>query len=710
MSPHRPLSVVPLRSGRRRASFLILFAGLAMACGAQAQRLEADLSGPWKFIKQDAGIDAAFDGWEDVTLPHTWNNLDGQNGKAADPGLEAGYYRGPGWYARKLDVPAAWQGRRIFLRFDAAAVVTDAYLNGKHLGQHRGAFGAFVYELTGLAQPGGENVLRVKVDNTKVEDVAPLSGDFTVFGGIYRPVHLFATDPVCITPLYYGTSGVFLTQKKVNSGQAVLGVEAKISNGGTERIAGKVEVEVLDRAGQQVGKVTTSEEIAAGETKSVVQTLALQNPHLWNGRPDPYLYQVRVKLMRDGKAIDEVTQNLGLRTMEITAGKGFLLNGQPYPLHGVNRHQELKDRGWALSPEEDEGDFKIIFDMGVTAVRLAHYPQSQHVLDICDRAGLIVWEEIPIVERISDSKAFAENAAEQLKEMIYQGMNHPSIAFWGIYNELNATWIKVKHADSVPLLTSLRELAHSLDPSRPVVAASWTADPLPMHVVPDWQSLNTYPGWYWGKVEDFTKTVEKAAGNYQRQRIGISEYGAGANPAQHQEGKFTKPPSPDPNAKGAFHPEEYQTFAHESYWAQIKDNPNIWGSFVWAMFDFASDGRNEGDQPGMNDKGLVTHDRKLKKDAYYFYKANWNPEPMVYIAARRNTPRKQAKTDIDVFTSAGPVELKVNGESLGTIKPNDLHISRWSNVELKPGTNQIEAIVEGGAKPLTDKCEWTLEK
>ena len=671
-----------------------------MAFSAQAQRESADPTGPWKFIKQDVAPDAAFDAWTDVTVPHTWNNLDGQNGKG-----DGGYYRGPGWYARKLDVPANWAGRRIFLRFDAASLVADVYLNGQHLGQHRGGFGAFAYEVTGIAKPGAENVLRVKVDNTKVEDVPPLSGDFTVFGGLYRPVHLFSTDATCITPLDHGSSGVLLTQKSVSPSQAMVQVDTKISSNLAASAPVTVAVDLVDAAGKVVQTASVQGQVPPNTTVPVSVPLPIKAPHLWNGRIDPYLYQVRVKVQRDGKDVDEVTQPLGIRTVQITDAQGFLLNGKPYPIHGVNRHQEVMDKGWALTPEDNEADFKMMADMGVTAIRLAHYPQSDNVHDIADRLGILLWQEIPIVEQIRDTPAFTANVTQQLEEMILQGYNHPSIAFWGIFNELNASWVKFKHPDAVPLLTSLRDLAHKLDPSRPVVAAAFTADPQPIQLVPDWTSVNNYPGWYWGKSEQLADSIKKAANSFKKKRLAVSEYGAGANPDQHQEGKITKAP----NAGGGFHPEEYQTYQHEIQYAQIKDNPLVWGSFVWAMFDFASDGRSEGGSTGINDKGLVSHDRKTKKDAYFFYQANWSPQPMVYIASRRSTPRKQSNTPVEVFTnSPAGAELIVNGKSLGTAKPDKVSVCRWPSVQLQPGENKIEARAIVGGKPVTDACEWTV--
>ncbi len=363
------------------------------------------------------------------------------------------------------------------------------------------------------------------------------------------------------------------------------------------------------------------------------------------------------------------------------------------------------NKGWALTPADDEADFQIIVDMGATAVRLAHYPQGDSVLSIADRAGILAWEEIPLVEQIRDTEAFRKNIEQQLTEMILQSYNHPSVVCWGIYNELNAPWANKQHPDAVPLLTALRDLAHKLDSSRPVVAASYTANPMSIQVVPDWQCLNTYPGWYWGESGSLANEIQKAAQSFRKTRIAVSEYGAGGNPAQHLEGRIADTPS----AGGQFHPEEYQTRQHEIQYGQIKDNPALWGSFVWAMFDFASDKRNEGGQPGLNDKGLVTHDRKIRKDAYFFYKANWNPEPMVHIAASRNTPRKQARTDVAVFTNApGGAKLLVNGRSLGVAKPDKVNVCRWSDVALEPGENRIEAKAVVNGKVVTDRCQWTV--
>ncbi len=683
-------------------SFLLM--SVTFANSLVAERPDLVLTNGWKFIKQDVAPDASTDGWSSVTVPHTWNAVDGQNGKAADPDLPEGYYRGPGWYARKLDAPSAWKGKRVFIRFEAAALIADVYVNGTHLGQHRGGFAAFCYELTPLLHFDGKDSLRVRVDNARNMDVAPLSGDFTVFGGLYRPVHLFAADPVCVTPLDSGSRGFYLTLKSLAEDAATVEAKALISNGGSSDERVRVEVEVKDATGKAVANQSSETTIGAGKTEPVIQTISIARPHAWNARKDPYLYSATVRVVRDGKAVDEVVQPLGLRTVAITQEAGFVLNSKPYPLHGVNRHQERKDKGWAVSEEDHRQDIGLIVETGATALRLAHYQQSNFVHDLCDRAGLVVWQEIPLVDAVGGSEAFLENARQQLREMILQGWNHPSLSMWGLFNELQAKWAAVKTAPPEPVIQSLQVLAKELDPSRPTVAASYMQQASPLHSIPDWIAFNVYPGWYSGQPEDFTKIVDKVSGLLNGKRVAISEYGAGANPNHHEEGTPKKP-----KQDGPFHPEEWQTYLHESLWAQSVKNPHLWGTYAWVMFDFAVEKRNEGGVPALNDKGLVTRDRKVKKDAFYFYKANWTEEPMVYIASRRMTPRKQATTQVKVYSNCGEVELKVNGKSLGLTKPDDVRIFRWENVELQAGTNRIEATARVGEKAIGDKCEWILK-
>ncbi len=681
----------------RLNSFFILGLALFIATPAvKAQRESFNLATGWKFLKRDADWNASTAAWEAVSVPHTWNAQDGQLGKIRNPGVKDGYYRGPAWYALPLDIPASWKGKRVFIRFEAAALVSKTYINGTYLGEHRGGFTAFCYELTPYLNFGGANELRVRVDNSRQDDVAPLGGDFNIDGGLYRPVHLIVTAPVCITPLDFASPGVYLTQKSVAQHSATIEVRTLISNGNDSRTRVKVKTEIDDEDGKLVASQDRTVTVPAGMTEPVLQTVKLRRPHLWQGRKDPYLYSVTIRVNSAGQNSDEVRQPLGLRTVQITEANGFLLNGKPYPIYGVDRHQDRRDEGWALSPADHEEDARMILDMGATAIRLAHYPQSEYFHSLCDRNGLLLWNEIPLVDRINDTPAFSANAEQQLREMILQRYNHPSCVFWGLFNELR------KSPSPDALLTHLQGVIHELDPTRIDVGASDQRNATFNHI-PTGICFNVYPGWYEkNQPEDIAADINDRFKEVGK-RIGLSEYGAGANPFQHEEGSPKKVPT-----TGQFHPEEWQTYVHEREWRVIRNNPKLWGSFIWVMFDMPSANRNEGGQPGLNDKGLVTEDRKIKKDAYYFYKANWNPEPMVYIASRRSTPRKLATTAVEVFSNCGAVELKVNGQSVGTARPDDINVARWENVHLRPGTNRIEAAGFFGKQQIGDACEWVL--
>jgi len=667
-----------------------------------AQRQAQELAADWKFIRQDMPSTAKTDAWQSVAVPHTWNAEDGANGMAADPQHPSGYYRGVGWYARNLGVPADWKTKRVFIRFEGVALVADVLVNGIPIGQHRGGYAAFCYEITPYLRFDGKDTVRVRADNARAFDVAPLSGDFTVFGGIYRPVRLIATDEVCVSPTEFASPGVFLTLKKLTPGEAAIEARAIVSHGGKAKTRAQVEVEVKDASGARVAQQARSVDLDAGATMTVSQDLRVAKPRLWQARKDPYLYSATVRILRDGKVVDEVTQPLGIRTVALTPQHGFLLNGQPYPLHGVNRHQDRDGKGTALSPADHEEDHAMIVEIGATCLRLAHYQQADQIHDLSDRTGIIEWQEIPLVDAVGGSPQFLENARQQLKELILQGYNHPSLSMWGLYNELDASWSMVATAPSIPVITNLQELAKQLDPTRPTVAAFKDGDASALASVPDWVGWNIYPGWYNAQPDQIAPWIDKYHAKMGK-RIALSEYGAGANPRQFQEGAPKKP-----NPDGPFHPQEWQNYCHERDWALVKDSPKLWGTFVWVMFDFASDKRNEGGTPGINDKGLVTRDRKIKKDTFYFYKANWNPEPMVYLASRRMTPRKLAATEVKAYSNCAEVELKVNGVSAGTVKPDEVRVCRWPNVQLKPGTNHIEAVARAGDKSLTDACDWEL--
>ena len=441
------------------------------------------------------------------------------------------------------------------------------------------------------------------------------------------------------------------------------------------------------------------EPVPAEVISTASAVLVIPAPHRWNGRTDPYLYTARVRLYRNNALVDEVAQPLGLRTVAISQEKGFLLNDQPYPIYGVCRHQDRRDRGWALQPADHAQDERLILEMGATAVRNAHYPQSRDWHDLADHNGLLLWDEVSNVDTISDTPEYTAAARQELAEMVHQLANHPSIAFWGIFNELDNT----KTADPVPLLTRLKSDIRQLDPSRIVVAATDHNDK-PYNQIPDALCYNTYPGWYGGKATDLASKIGRVFKEFGNRRIALSEYGAGGNPSQHMEGipKISQANSP-------MHPEEYQDLIHEEDYAAIKGNPELWGSFLWVMFDFASASRKEGGTAGLNDKGMVTQDRAVKKDVFYFYKANWSKDPTVYIAARRLTPRQNAVTEVRVYSNCADVKLTVNGKPLGQAQKDKVNVSRWQNVTLQPGDNRVEATGQADGKTVSDRCDWVLE-
>jgi beta-galactosidase len=682
----------------RKAILLLVIAAASVAFGGP-QNVTAITDG-WKFVRADAnGAEApGFDdsSWMVVSVPHTWNDKDTLKG--------GNYYRGPAWYRVKLAIPESAKGKRVFVHFEAASIVADVYFNGVRLGQHRGAFTAFCYELTPHIRWNGENVLAVRVDNSSFKDVAPLSGDFNMFGGIYRPVWLVIKSSVCITPLDYASPGIYLKQTKVSKEEAIVDVLAKVSNGLDERATVQSRVSIIGSNSIIVAQAEGEVQVQPGQTKSVNHRIRIENPRLWNGRKDPYLYEVKVELLCDGKVVDEIGGTLGalgLRYFSVDVNKGFFLNGEPYPLHGVNRHQDRIGRGWAISYADQEEDANLILEIGATCLRLAHYPHSNYFHSLCDKNGLVVWAELPLVNQVFDTPEFRENAKQQLTELIRQKYNHPSIMLWSLYNELGNSG---KCDDPRVLLNELQSLAKQEDPTRLTTAASndpssrWPG----VRAIADLIAWNTYPGWYRGIPPQMAQDIDKYKRDANDKPVGISEYGAGAS-IKHHEQNMKKGLRTD----GPWHPEEWQAIVHEETYAAIEARPYVWGSYVWAMFDFASAWRREGDANGINDKGLVTADRKTRKDAFYFYKAKWITEPLVYITSRRHVERDDPNTAVKVYSNCDSVELKVNGQSMGNVSGKGC-IFKWPDVRLKEGRNTIEAIATRNGKTCTDRCEWRL--
>jgi beta-galactosidase len=671
-------------------------AGLLAFVPSLVAREDARLVSNWQYRTGDVAgagqLEFDDNGWQTVTLPHNWGWEQAQQGE--------NYYRGPGWYRRALEVSPR-PGKRYFLRFEAAGSVADVYLNGQPLGQHRGAFGAFCFEITRQLSSTGTNLLAVRASNAPERDVAPLSGDFCVFGGLYRPVHLIETGDInfCLTD--HGSPGVAWLQTRVTADRAVLDVTAQISNATGRKEELILAARVLDASGHAVATVEQPIPVVPRVTAPFALRIEVPQPHLWNGRPDPYLYKAVLELRsKDGAVLDSVEQPLGLRSYSVDPDKGFFLNGKPYHLHGVDRHQDRWNEGWAISEADQDEDMNLIKELGCTVVRCAHYQHSDYFYSLCDKAGILVWAEIPQVNEIDPSPQFAETSRNQLLDLIRQNINHPSIFAWSLFNEL---W--PGRSDPHRELQDLKIVANGEDPTRPTIAATATEQLPQMNKIPDWLGWNIYPGWYegWGTLQAFGPLLDRGRSISRHGGFCVSEYGAGANVAQHEQNPK------QPRTDGQWHPEEWQAVVHEAAWAAMKTRPFVWGTFVWNMFDFTSYSRHEGAVRGRNDKGLITYDRKTKKDAFFFYKANWSEDPTLYITSRRFTERTNAVTDVKVYSNANEVELLLNGVSQGGRSNATNCVFVWKNVELKPGENRVATQAQRGGHALSDECVWTFK-
>jgi beta-galactosidase len=669
--------------------------GLSIMPGWAANRQDSMIDSDWRFQQGEvAGAQAAdFNDtdWQSISIPHNWGWEQAQRG---DPN----YLRGPGWYRRALNIPRPAGGRRTFLRFEAAGSVADVYFNGRLLGQHRGAFGAFCYEITSDLSIVGTNVLAVRVSNKAEPDLAPLSGDFQVYGGLYRQVHLIETDEVCLTPTDHASPGVAWLETSVTADRALVDVNTEISNPTRQKGSLTLVARLLDNKGGEVAVQRLPITVGARQNEPFTTRITVNKPHLWNGRKDPYLYQAIVTLESTNGPGDSVTESIGLRSYKVDPDKGFFLNGQPYHLHGVDRHQDRPDKGWAISEADQDEDVQLLKEMGCTVVRCAHYEHSDYFYGLCDKAGILVWAEIPQVDKINPTPEFAETSRGQLQDLIRQNINHPAIFAWSLFNEL-----REGSPDPHRELQDLNIVAHGEDPTRPTIAATLMV--LQMDKIPDLLGWNIYPGWYdgWGTVSNFGPKLDAIRLTSKNGGFCISEYGAGANILQHEQ----NPKQPVPG--GPWHPEEWQNILHENAWAQMKIRPWVWGTFAWNMFDFAVGTRHEGGMPGRNDKGLVTFDRATKKDAFYFYKANWSDEPMVYITSRRFTERTNAVTEVKVYSNAPKAELSLNGISLGQRQNDGNSVFVWKDVKLTAGENKVEARAVVKGKTINDSCIWTLK-
>ena len=668
----------------------------ALVAGATApglaQRQVLPLNADWRF---HFGADTRKAPTTDtVDLPHTWN---------ADEVYTAtfDYYRGTGVYQRTLAAPAAWAGKRLFLRFEGVSSTAQVLVNQRWAGEHAGGYTAFCIEITDLVRAGEDNLLTVMASNAYRADVLPLVGDFNVYGGIHRPVSLIVTEPDCVSPLDYASPGVYLTTTSLTAQLAEVVVRTKLSLTDT---VGAVPLSVLttvfDADGREVATQTTA--APAGATE-VQQALTIREPHRWHGTADPYLYRARVQLRRGGTVVDEVSQPLGLRTFRVDADRGFFLNDEYLDLRGFCRHEDVAGRASALAPADHARDLALALEAGATALRLTHYPQSQAFIDGCNSAGLVVWSEIPLVGPGGYPGAgylahpgLEAHGRQVLTEMIRQQYNHPAVAFWGLFNEL-----KLDYDRPDAYVRSLDSLAQREDSTRLTVLATFQADTV-FTDLSDVLGWNKYFGWYGGRPSQLGDWADRVHALLPTRPVSVSEYGAGGSARQHANDTLPA----DPNSR--WHPEGAQARYHEGSWAELQSRPFLWGKYIWVLADFGSGVRAEGDTVGINDKGLVSYDRSVKKDAFYFYKANWNPAPMLYLADRRYVERTEATTTVKVYSNLPNVTLSVNGRTIGSRAPDATHVARWREVRLRPGENVVEISGESGGEVLRDRCNWEL--
>lgn len=588
-----------------------------------------------------------------VALPHTWNHLDGQDG-----GND--YWRGIGTY--EIDLPNPTEGKKQYIEFQGANHVATVYCNGRELGTHKGGFSTFRFDLTSAMKPEG-NVLTVVVTNA-ISDIYPQTADFTFYGGLYRDVNFIEVNETHFDLLKDGSQAVFVTPHC--SGKTRLDLFPVHADDAM------IIVELKDAEGNVVG---TGVAPAKKHTDVIID---IAEPHLWHGVEDPYCYTATASLVKEEVVLDTVTVSYGYRSFNVDSSTGFWLNGKNVPLHGVSRHQDRLDKGWAISKEDHEQDCAIIKELGANTIRLAHYQHDQYFYDLCDQTGFVLWAEIPFISKFIPSEEAYENTMSQMKELVAQNYNHPSIFFWGIANEI------LIGEDNEPLRKNLRDLndlAKSMDPSRKTTIAQVTMTPMNSehNYITDVVSYNHYFGWYGGDVAQNGPWFDKFHAMNPDIPLGVSEYGAenitkwhSATPMNHD------------------YTEEYASYYHHEMLKTFATRPYLWSTHVWNMFDFAADARDEGGVKGRNNKGLVTYDRKLKKDAFYIYKAYWNPEPMVYVAGRRFADRAPEERNVTVYTNCDEVTLLVNGVEVETKAAVD-HAVVFENVPLHDGTNTVTA-------------------
>ena len=704
---------------RNRRTFLFLAAFLCVLCsqilafGQDEQRSRININSNWLFYADDSPVgaqtNADVSGWQKVNLPHTWN--------ASDTFDDApGYRAGIGWYRKELSLSNKWQGKKIFLIFEAVGQKAEVFVNGKSVGSHQGGYTAFNFEITDflLKDWSKPQIVAVKADNSIDPDLAPpTSADFNLYGGIYRDAYLTAVDPLHFTLSDYGSSGIFIDTPEASLEKAVFRVRGSISGQLNISSDAKIISTIFDANGQTVAKIESVLPTSSRTNTKFEQKGEITKPKLWSPE-SPYLYTVKTELYRDGKLTDELTNPLGIRWFAFDPNRGFSLNGAAYKLRGTNRHQDYPGIGNALSNEQHENDLKIIKNSGFNMVLLPHYPHDPAVLQAADRLGLFVWAELPIVRQISTSEKYAQNSREMLKKLIRQQYNHPSIIIWCYMNEiflrpLNEPGYVVK---TVELAKELEEIARAEDPFRyTAISANRPYDGSDIYhasgllKIPKIVAWHMYFGWYYGNFQDFGLFLDAQHKRFPQQNIFVSEYGADYDVRLHS----LTPSIGDGTA-------EWARAFHESYLEQIESRPYLAGSGVWAQFEFGSEARGDS-YPHLNTKGIYTFDRR-PKDIAFLYKAYYAKEPVLHIAStdwdkrlangNTNTPKSITSVHpITVYSNLPEVELFINRQSFG-VKTIGLTKKMIWNVPLSDGLNELEARGKSNGKDISHHVSINL--
>ena len=634
--------------------------------------------------------------WEKVTLPHTWNDVDMQTQRND-------FYAGAAYYKKTYTPAEELKEKRIFLRFEGVASTAEVFVNKVLADTHDGGYSAFAVDISPLLKFGEENEILVKADNSPRPDVIPVNHRlFGIYGGIYRPVELIITDKVNIAVTDYASSGIYVSQEKVSAQSADVSVKVKIDNKTGKQDIITVNTLIYDMDGKLITRKEEKMTLPPQGRQYLTQNFKMTNPRLWQGLEDPYLYKVVSRIIRNNTLIDEVVQPLGLRKFELIAGDGMYLNGKKVPMYGVCRHQDWWQIGSALNNEHHDIDLDIIKEIGATTIRLAHYQQSEYFYSRCDSIGFMVWAEIPFVNRVTTKER--ENSKQQLTELIRQNYNHPSIYVWGLHNE-----VYTPHDYTVALTTELNDLAKTEDPYRYTVQVSgYNRVDHPVNNNADIQGINQYFGWYNGTLDSMQPWVEEVEKRFEGYNVIYSEYGTEANVNQQKEVVANRG---DCCGFDKDYNESFATRFHEEHWNVISKHSFLVASYIWNTFDFATPMSSQGQVEARNMKGLVTFDRKTKKDPFYWYKANWSKEPVLYLTQRRVENRGNQITPVVVYSNIGTPKLYVNGKEIKTLKQGytDVHYI-FEDVRLKNGKNKVEVRVQKDGKTYKDTINWNYSE